>query len=257
MRSKWAVLLLVLLLPTYAQLLAEDSSGESTEEKADQETEEKPLWEGGLGFSYLATAGNTDTESFGLDLKIDRRATPWGVKVRGKFNRAEENDHLTAERYFLMIQALRGLSERIDLFAALSGEQDRFAGIDFRVVVAGGVEWKALLGPKHLLDIDLGLTWTDETGLLPEFDDSFIGSLLGLDYSWVLSKTAKLTQTATFFFNFDQTDEWRLTTDTGLQAQVIERLAVKLSYEIRYDNKPLLIFKDTDTIAKASVVLRF
>ena len=257
MLSKWAVFLLVLLVPNRTPLLAEDSSGESTAENADQETEEKPLWGGSLGFSYLSTAGNTDTQSFGLDLKIDRRASPWGVKVRGKFNRAEENDLLTAERYFLMIQGLRGASKRMDVFAALSGEQDRFAGVDFRVVVASGVEWKALLGPEHLLDIDLGLTWTDETGLVPELDDSFLGGLLGLDYSWNLSQTAKLTQTATFFFNFDQTDDWRLTTDTGVQAQVIQRLAVKLSYEIRYRNQPLAIFKSTDTIAKASVVLSF
>jgi putative salt-induced outer membrane protein len=223
----------------------------------EEEEQKEPAWAGDLGLSYLATTGNTDTQSFGLDFKLDRKPQPWGFELRANFTRAEDSDVLTAERYFAGARALRALSERWDLWAGLSFEQDVFAGFDLRTLVGAGATYKALRGPKHLLNIEGGLSWTDEDRVEPEPDASFTGGILGLDYEFKLSDTSSLTQLLTLYPNFEDSADWRVFSETGLQAAVYSKLAVKLSYELRYRNEPIGDAKATDTTSKVSLVYAF
>ena len=45
----------------------------------------EPIGATEIGFSYVGTSGNTDTSSFGLDLKSARRPTPWGLGSRAQW----------------------------------------------------------------------------------------------------------------------------------------------------------------------------
>jgi len=67
MQPKIHLLFLILLLAA-APVLAQETGDES---------EEEPNWKGSLGLSWMATSGNTDTSSFGLDFGLDRRPDPW------------------------------------------------------------------------------------------------------------------------------------------------------------------------------------
>ena len=85
----------------------------------------------------------------------------------------------------------------------------------------------------------------------------FEGGLLGLAYEWKISETASLTQRLVFYPNFDDSDDWRLNSDTGLMADISSLLALKLSYELRNRNLPIGSNDDTDTTTTASVVFTF
>lgn len=222
------------------------------------ETEqEEPLWKGSLGLAYLDTSGNSETTTFGLDFSTERRPTPWGLTINGRFNRNQDNGVLTAERLFLGARARRALGERWELFGGLSAEKDEFAGFDLLFLVETGLTYKALIGPKHFLAFDVGVTWTDEDRVEPEPDVNYLGGLLGLGYEWKLSETASLLETLRFFPNFDESSDWRLTSETALQASVNSWLALKLGYEVRYRNEPIGDNDDTDTTSTASVVFSF
>ena len=242
----WSIALIALFLtvPVLAQ------EGES------EEAEESP-WKGSLGLAYLATSGNTDTSTFGLDFNLDREPGPWGLEVVGQFNRADDSGVTTAERYFLAGRALRSLGKRWDVFAGLSFEKDQFAGLDLRSLVGAGLVYKALLGPTHNLSFDFGLTWTDEDRIEPEPDVDYIGGMAGLAYEWKISDTASFTQRLVYFPNFDDSDDWRVDSDTGIQAAISKWLALRFGYELRYRNEPIGDAEDTDTTTKFSVVLNF
>ena len=217
--------------------------------------EAEPLWTGNLGLAYVATSGNTDTQTMGLDLGLERRPTPWGLKLGASFNRAEEDGVKTAERSAVSGRATRALSERWELFAGLSGEKDEFAGYDLLFLVESGAAYKALLGPVHSLSFDAGATWTDESRLDPEPDGSYLGAVAGLAYRWKISETASLGERLVFYPNFDDSDDWRLTSETAVTASLSERLALKVGYELRYRNQPIGDNDDTDTTTKISLVL--
>jgi putative salt-induced outer membrane protein YdiY len=222
-----------------------------------EEEQPEPTWKSNIGLSYVATSGNSDTNTMGLDLLVERKPEPWGLEFIANFNRAEDSGDLTAERYFASARATRTLSERWEFFAGLNGEKDPFAGFDLRGVVESGVTYHALLGPKHLLSFDGGLTWTDEDRIEPEPDTSYFGGVVGLKYEWKISDTASLYERLLFYPNFDESSDWRLSSDTGLQVSMTSLLAVKLGYELRYRNEPIGDAESTDATTKASLVFTF
>ncbi|HPA82509.1 MAG TPA: DUF481 domain-containing protein [Thermoanaerobaculales bacterium] len=244
-----AGLILLVSLPVLAQ------------EEAPTEPPPDP-WKGALGLSYVDTSGNSETEAFGLDFKVERLPEPWGLEITGLFNRASDQGVTTAERYYLGGRAKRALGDRWELFGGLSGEKDEFAGFDMRLLAEVGVGYKALLGPKHFLAFDAGLTYTDEDRLDPTPDESWFGGVLGLAYEWKLTDTTSFTERVLFYPNFEESSDWRLSSETGIQAAISSMLALKFSYEYRYRNEPLTLADgseadSTDTTTRFSVVFNF
>jgi putative salt-induced outer membrane protein len=230
------------------------ASEEEAATASEEEAAEEPVWTSRVGLSYLATTGNTETETVGLDLRVTRRPTPWGLDISALFNRAEEDSVKTAERYYASLRGTRALSSRWDAFAGVSVEQDEFAGLDLRGIIETGATYKALLGPRHVLNLDLGVNWTDEERVPPEEDDSWLGGLTGLSYQFAISENASLSQDLRYFANFDNTEDWRADSLTAVTANLNKRLALSFSYEIRYRNEPIGDNEDTDTTTKVSLV---
>lgn len=226
---------------------AEDVAGE-------EEAEAEPAWSGQVGLSYLATSGNSDTETLGLDFETVRRPMPWGLEATAQFNRAEEDGAVTTERYQAGLRGTRSVSERWTAFVGLSAEQDEFAAIDLRAIVEAGASYKALLGPRNTLALDAALTWTDEDRLAPAPDESSLGGLFAASYKLKVSESSTFSQGVKYYANFDDSNDWRADSVTALTAAVNQRLAVRLSHEIRYRNRPIGANDDTDTTTKASLV---
>lgn len=246
--NRWILCLSLILVVGATSVVAQESEAEAAPE---------PIWTGSLGLAYVGTSGNSETSTFGLDFTAARRPTPWGLEITGRFNRNEDTNVLTAERYFLGARALRSLGDRWQVFGGLSGERDEFAGFKMLFIAEAGVTYKALMGPTHLLSFDAGLTWTDENRVEPQPDVDYMGALLGLDYEWKISDNASFLQSLDFYPNFDESSDWRLNSQTALQAAVNSWLALKLGYEVRYRNEPIGDNEDTDTTSTASVVFRF
>ncbi len=211
---------------------------------------------GSLGLSYIATSGNSDTSSLGIEATVKRKPDPWGIEISALVFRAEKDGDKTAERAFGRARGQRALSGSWDLFAGASVERDRFAGIDLRAVAEAGVTYKALTGPEHELAFDVGATFTKEERLNAK-DRTFAGALAGVTYAYVISESAKITERLMFYPNFDETDDWRLSSETAAQAALSKRFALKLGFILRYDHVPPPGFDTTDTTTTASVVWSF
>ncbi len=209
-----------------------------------------------LGFSYLATSGNSSSQSGGLDFLFKHSFDPWGLEVTANVLRAEQNGVLTAKKLGLGVRGTRALDADLDLFLAGSYLQDRFAGLDPRLLAAGGVTYKLLKGPEHELAFDLGLTWTRDD-LVNDGSKSYMGALAAAKYAWNISKTAKFTENLAFYPSFKESKDWRIESTTGLQASITEATALKLSYGFRYANQPVAGFHKTDTQTAVSLVVNF
>ena len=200
---------------------------------------DEPEWSGSVGLSLLATGGNTDSETLGLDLEAERRPEPWGLEFTAKIDRAEVEGETTVERYHASVRGTRALNERWHAFAGLSAEKDDFADIDLRAIAEAGAVYKALLGPRLLP---------------PEVDDSWLGGLAVASYDFAISDNATFSQELKYNAHFEDMGDWRLDSLTALTASLNQHLALKFSYEIRYRNEPVGDNDDTDTPAKASLV---
>jgi len=221
------------------------------------EEEEEPLWEGSLGLAWVATSGNTDTSTLGLDFTLDRRPEPWGFEFAARGNRAENSGVKTAENYLVSGRAVRTLSVRWDAFGGLAWAKDPFAGFDSQTVASAGATYLAVESNRHLLTFDAGLAYTWEDRVPPAEDVNFAGGLLGLSWEWMLSENSKLVERLVFLPNFDDSGDWRLNSMTALEAAVNSWLALRLGFDIRYRNQPIGEADSTDTTSTASVVFKF
>lgn len=212
-----------------------------------------PLWTGSVGLSYLETSGNTDTSSLGLTANWARQPTPWGMEITAFANRAEADGVTTAERYYGGLRGKRALGDRWELFGGASYASDEFAGFDSRVIVEAGGIWKALLGPKHELAFDAGLTWTQEEPVVGETDD-FAGAVAGAAYAWKVTEAATFRERLLFFPNFDTSDDWRVRSETSFEAAFAASWALRLGYLYSRDNLPAPGFEKTDSTTSVSLV---
>lgn len=209
-----------------------------------------------LGLSYLATSGNASSKTGGLDLLYKQKFDPWGIEVTAGYLRAEQNGTVTAKKLFGAVRGTRSLGADLDLFLSGSYLQDQFAGLDPRLLVAGGVTYTFLKGPEHELAFDAGLTWTRDE-LVGDGSTSYAGALAAARYGWNISKTAKLTESLSFFPSFEKGSDWRVESQTGLQAAISTAVALKLGYGFRYANRPVAGFGKTDTQTSVSLVINF
>ena len=239
MRSKWVVVALALASLVAAVARAEDKPNKLS-----------------LGLSYLAVTGNSSSQTGGLDLLFKHSFDPWGIEAAANYLRAEQNGVETAKKLFLGLRGKRTLSDEFDLFLGASYLQDRFAGLDPRLLAEGGLTYKLLKGPEHELAFDVGLTWTKDD-LVGGSSKSYVGAVAAARYAWNITKTAKLTENLSFFPSFKDTSDWRIESTTGLQASITEATALKVTYGYRYANQPVAGFGKTDTQTAVSVVINF
>ncbi len=218
--------------------------------------QESGAWSGTLGLSFVATSGNSDTTTFGLDLGLERKPNPWGWTLAASYLKAEQDGETTAERYGASLRADRKLGDRWSLFGSLAADHDAFAGYDLRGIAAAGGTYHAMLGPVHELAFDAGLTWTTEH-LIADRDRDFMGGVFGLTYAWHPRKGTTLGEHLVWYPDFDESSDWRLTSETSVQAALSDRLALKVGYLVRYDHQPVPGFDETDTTTTISLVVGF
>ena len=216
--------------------------------------EDRP-WEFSLGLSYLATSGNSDSQTGGLDLSYKRKFDPWGLEVNGSYLKAEANGVDTADRTALGVRGTRTISEQWGVFVGASALRDEFAGLDSRYVVDGGVTYKAIANDTHTLTFDLGVAWNSEN-FVDGASTDYMSGLAGLAYTRKLSETATLAEKLVLMPSFEESDDWRLSSDLSLEAAISAKLAVKLGFLYLYDNVPVAGFKKTDTKSSASLVIK-
>ena len=218
--------------------------------------EKTKLWDMSLSLSYVATSGNSDTQTGGTDFVFKRKPDPWGITGKFSYMQARNTGETTAERTSGQVRGNRAFGKRWEAFVGVAGMSDRFSGIHRRYLVETGGTYNALIGPRQHLSFDAGLTQTRE-----EYTDrtrrDFFGGLLGARYDWIFSKGSKFTQNLSYFPDFDMTTNWRFESETALQAAVNDHLALKAGVQVRYDNEPQPGFKKTDTTTTVSLVFRW
>lgn len=218
--------------------------------------EPPPRWEAQLGFSWLESSGNTDSQSIGLDATgAYRWEGGWALTGDAKALRAESDGEATADRWSAGARGARDLTERLALSAGLRAESDEIAGLDLRTVASAGTLWKLVSSDRWTVDLATELAYTTEDYLDPAADKDYLGAVIDSKGELTLSPTAKLLHRLALWPNFDDSDDYRVLADVALQADVASFLAVRLGYEWRYDGVPAPGFGTTDRTLTAAVVL--
>jgi len=146
----------------------------------------------------------------------------------------------TAENYFAKVRVDRTLGQAAFLFGGTGWDRNTFAGIDNRYTTVAGVGRTWFEDDARRLKTDLGATYTLQEDVVktPGADDSFFGARASLDYHRTLSETTSYSSLLVVDESFDDTDDFRADWTNSVAVSMSERLALKASYQLLFDNLP-------------------
>jgi putative salt-induced outer membrane protein len=219
---------------------------------------EEKKWADEAELSFVSTGGNTEIVSLsGKNLLkytfTDKLLGTWRLGALY----GETDNVKTAERYFTDLRLNYLFSDKIYFFGMGGWLQDKFTGIESRYFIGPGAGYRFFTGPKHFLDAEAGINFVTEDYTNNTEEDFLEGRLYGL-YQYLFSEKNKFSQSLEFLYDFDDSDNYGINSETAFITALSNYLSLKTSYEIRHDNKPVpATLKETDTILSVTLVVNF
>ena len=218
--------------------------------------EPKKHWKNSTELSVVSQNGNTksSTTSGKNTFNYDRSKT--GVEIIGGGMGSKSKGQTTAEKYFASEKVSYKLSDRNYVFEKVAWDKDRFAGIRNRYDSSVGLGRELMKSDKNLWIAELGGGYVSEERVNAPRNDFGSGRAYS-KYTRTLSPTSNFSQDAEYLANFEDKDDFRVTTETALTATLSTHLALKLSYQWKHVGKPPLGFSRNDTTTTVALVANY
>jgi len=152
----------------------------------------------------------------------------------------EEDEETTAERYHVRGSYDRTLSGRAFLHVGAGWERNTFAGFENRTsaVVGGGITWFDRRGARLKTDLGVTITHQDDVVDDPARDDTFVGLRASYAYRRPVTANATFTSGLTVDENASRAEDLRADFVNEISVAMNDRVALKASYQVLYDNDP-------------------
>lgn len=224
--------------------------------------DERPLgWTEVAELTFVITGGNASSSTLGLKTTAERLWEKTSFKFSAGALRAESGTvtrtasgtpddftisestetKVTAENYFLKGRLDRSLSESSFLYGGADWDRNTFAGLQNRYGLGAGPGRSWIDEDTRRFKTDLGLTYTIQDDVIenPDIEDSFAGIRASYDFFH------KLTETTDFFSglvvdDLKTTEDFRANWTNAVAVTMSERLALKTTLQLLYDNDPAL-----------------
>lgn len=221
--------------------------------------EREPGWYDQAEVSFVLTAGNSQSSTFGVKNRLERLFTnsslsfdAGGIRVEtrstersaigtpGDFEIVEQSDtRPTTENYFAGLRYDRDLSDRSYAYASGGWVRNRFAGVDNRWTGAVGVGRALIETDRTAFQADLAATVTSEEPVVGD-SDSFAGLRFTWDLGHQLTETTKLGSLLVVDDNLSNTEDLRAEFDNSVTVDINDALALKTGVKLLFDNLPAL-----------------
>ena len=236
-----------------------------------QETPKTPEkgWKDTAEFSYVVTSGNSETQTLGFKDKLWRRwersafeLSLGGVRAESTttteiFATGTENNFdiserretdVTAENYYLNGRYDRKITDRFFWFGGAGWDRNRPAGINNRYAGAGGVGNIWVDRETVKFRTDYSITYTKQENVVedPGFDDTFTGARISYAYVHKFGKATIYTSDLALDDNLEETPDYRANMINAVAVSMSSRLALKVSLQWLFDNRPS--FREVDLL---------
>ncbi len=228
---------------------------------AQEEAPDPAGWTGTGEATFVFTGGNTDASSLGFRLAIGRAWSGGKVSLEGggirvrtgtrtrsavgspdDFSVVEDTtSSVTAENYYSRARFDRPISDRFEWHLGAGWERNLFGGIASRYTVSGGLGRVWVDDDGSRLRTDLGLTYTRENFVAAVQGAQFGGLRFSSDYSRKLGEATTFTSKLIADESLADTADLRADFLNSLAVAMSDRLALKVSLQVLWDNRPALV----------------
>jgi len=197
-------------------------------------------------FGYVQTGGNSEVTTVSGTDKLVHLAGPWSFTQEASAVWGETEGVESTGRYGFSLRTDRNLNERLSAYGLASWRRNTFAGISRQFDEGVGLAWHAVTAKPHTLDLEAGAGLNQRRTTL-EQDDSFGTARGGLFYGYDFSEKSRLEARGAYLVNLEDSEDSEGNARLSLTAPVAGSLALKVSYDLLYRNKPQPGLEKTDT----------
>jgi putative salt-induced outer membrane protein YdiY len=120
-----------------------------------------------------------------------------------------------------------------------------------------GIGLKMVDGPVHYLKTEVGCNWARED-YSAATTESFIEGRVFARYEYLISDTHRFSQKFEYLYDFDDPTNYKVATETAVTSGLNKFLAIKMAYEVRYQNRPVQEdIESTDTVFSGALVVSY
>ena len=208
-----------------------------------------------LGF--VNTAGNTDTTTYSLDTKIQKRFGKHEYTFLGDVEYGSDNNVVTKNKYFVELDYGYGLNEKLYLEYITAYQFDEFSGFDYRAYTGPGLKYKVLNSEVQKLDLSSALLFSSDKKESEESSYNYGSFRAKVDYSWQMFKNLKFEETFTYRTDVTRAEDFFIYSKTGLVSKITDIFSFGINYKIDYVNVPDTGKAKSDRTLSANLIADF
>lgn len=200
-------------------------------------------WDKSLAFGFNYTSGNSDTTLLSIQGQAQKETDKniWDLNTSyffGEDKDLEDEDNSSTTRNDLRAGASykRLISERFYLSPGVNFHYDEIADIDYRVMLNPTAGYFFLKDDDFRFSGEVGPSYIFER--VGEEEQDYLAPRLGESFSWIISCSSKLFQTAEVLFDSEDSDNTLINAELGIEAAINTSLALVFSIRDNYDNQP-------------------
>src|SRR5690349_9908829 len=192
-------------------------------------------------------SGNTRLATVNVGDKIVTKLRSWTITQLGAYIYGKTNGVSSANLLKASVRGDHLFAGRVGLFVGSAFERNRFAGFTSHTDQIAGISALAVAMPEDSLRLDGGGVYSNESRV-DGTSKSFPAARAGMAYKHSFGGASSFMQTGEYVPNLEDTDQYRVNTESILTAKLSTHLGLKFAYLIRYDSKPAVGFGKSDRI---------
>lgn len=194
-------------------------------------------------FGFNFTSGNTDTTLLTVGAKglLDKDNNLWELSADYSFGKDDERedpkfDDTTRNDFRALARYDRLLSERFYVGLGSKFLYDEIAEVDYRVNIDPNVGYFLLKDNTYKFRVEGGPSYVfEEVG---DVEDDYFAPRLAERFDWAITCTSKVYQQAEVFMDIDDSDNYVVNAEVGVEAALSSQLSLALLIRQTYDNVP-------------------
>ena len=190
-----------------------------------------------IDLGYVNASGNTDVSTLNLGEEVLWRRESWEWSQGLTLVNGSTDGEQTAN---LLTTFLRGdwlASDRLSVYGLLNYDRNKFGGISGRFDEGLGLAYRIIETGFHQLDGELGAQLVQQRSITG-VDDNFTAGRVAGTYRLQILEGSYFLESLEYLPSLEDGGDFRVNNETALVAPLARQFALKLSYLVRFNNRP-------------------
>lgn len=206
---------------------------------------------------YVATSGNQSVATLNVGDKLAVKFSDLTVSQAFLRVYGESKGKPTTSLSRGSLRMDKGLrASPFTAYGLMTLERNTFAGLASRFTGTAGLSAVVASGKHHKVTLEGGFSLNRQRGTGGgKKDIDFLGGRAAGTYTHKFNDNASFVQSVEFLPNFHRSEDLRINTESTVTAPLTRKIAVKISYALRYDGFPQEGFESTDRLFTSGLQL--